>query len=171
MDRQRQMLRVDLEAMPSAHLWQRAWSGEWPCGEIIDHMYRVNRSFLSLFRLAWPALWPWAFLRRRLPIELDIDNVYLRSDFPMRVGRMWPPRNTPLRPASLDSLFQRLQLLHAAFRKFCADKDPRLLGHVPLWDPAIGKLNLITALRVGVYHDELHMRQIDQTLTAIRQAR
>lgn len=171
MDRPRKLLRFDLEAMPSAHLWQRAWSGEWSCSEIIDHMYRVNRSFLSLFRLAWPALRPWAFLRRRLPIDLDIDNVYLRPDFPMRVGRMWPPRYTPTRPASLDSLFLQLQQLHADIRKFYAEKDPRLLGHVPLWDPAIGRLNLITALRVGVYHDELHMLQIDQTLTALRQAR
>jgi hypothetical protein len=39
-----------------------------------------------------------------------------------------------------------------------------LLGHATVWDPAIGKLNLIQVLRVGAHHDEHHVETIRQLL-------
>ncbi len=57
---------------------------------------------------------------------------------------------------------------HQEMRKFYAEKDPDYLGHVSLWDPAMGWLNLIRALRVGLYHDELHVEQIQDVLQRIR---
>lgn len=49
---------------------------------------------------------------------------------------------------------------HQALEKFYAPKAPDLLGHVLLFDPVIGWLNLIRCLRVGMYHDEPHFEEI-----------
>jgi hypothetical protein len=34
------------------------------------------------------------------------------------------------------------------------------LGHINLYDPVIGWINLVQALRVGADHDALHFRDI-----------
>jgi hypothetical protein len=49
---------------------------------------------------------------------------------------------------------------YQVFTTFFAPKAPELLGHVVLYDPVSGWLNLIQSLRVGIYHDELHFEEI-----------
>ena len=92
------------------------------------------------------------------------ENVYLRPDFPMNVGWLWPPRHTPGRPVSLDRLQMELSEVHSRIERFYNSKDPAQLGNLPLWDPAIGSLNMIQALRVGLYHDQLHYDHIRSLL-------
>jgi hypothetical protein len=41
-------------------------------------------------------------------------------------------------------------------RSFYAGKDPDVLGNLYAYDPAIGVVNLITGLKVGIDHDQLH---------------
>jgi hypothetical protein len=41
-------------------------------------------------------------------------------------------------------------------RGFYTGKDPDLIGNIYAYDPAIGVVNLITALKVGIDHDQLH---------------
>jgi len=38
------------------------------------------------------------------------------------------------------------------------------IGNLPLNDPAIGWINMIQALRVGIYHDALHFSEIQSRL-------
>jgi hypothetical protein len=78
----------------------------------------------------------------------------------MDVGWLCPPKYTPKRPIPLDSLQQRIDVVHRKYRRFFSAKDPDLLGHVYLYDPALGRLNLIQVLRVGIYHDRLHYQDV-----------
>jgi hypothetical protein len=67
----------------------------------------------------------------------------------------------------LEVLEDNLTSTHQEVRKFFTGKDLDYLGHVSLYDPVLGWLNLIRALRVGLYHDELHVEQIEDILQRI----
>lgn len=62
----------------------------------------------------------------------------------------------------LDQLKAELRGLDAEARTFYTGKDEALLGHVSLFDPYFGFLNLILALRLGVYHDQLHYDDVTE---------
>ena len=82
----------------------------------------------------------------------------------MNVGWLWPPRHTARRPVSLLTLGKLLEAEHRQVRTFFEGKDEGVLGNVRLYDPPIGRLNMIQALRVGVYHDAHHFRVVEQML-------
>jgi hypothetical protein len=44
------------------------------------------------------------------------------------------------------------------------DRRLAVLGHVVVWDPAIGRINLIQGLRVSVHHDLHHDRIVRRVL-------
>ena len=156
MDRQRETTMKALEGMPEAFLWDCPQSGGWCIGEILDQTRVLNASTLPILRFSWFLSRGLAEIRRSKPYATDIDNVYTRPGFPMNSGWMWAPKRTAKKPASLVDLSQSLAHVHAQYRAFYALKDPDILGHITLFDPAIGRLNLIQALRVGLYHDQLH---------------
>ncbi|TVR96217.1 MAG: hypothetical protein EA416_01275 [Trueperaceae bacterium] len=72
------------------------------------------------------------------------------------MGFLWPPKRTPSLPAPLAELERALAQEHDAVARVYAGKPEALLGRVTVWDPAIGRLNLVQALRVVVHHDEHH---------------
>lgn len=164
MDGQRDRLFSDLAGITDEQLWFCSGPGVWSIGENIDHLRAIYASMLPLFQAAWVLLSPVARLQRSHPYRVEIDNVYHRPGFPQKVGWMWPPRYTPARPVSLDILCEGVVAIQTRVRAFYSSKDPDLLGHVALWDPAIGTLNLIQALRVGVYHDEVHIASIREMM-------
>lgn len=166
MDHQREAVFAELATLPEERLWRRPGPKDWSIGENLDHMGRVYASFLPFFRLSWALLLPLAKLRRKRPYRVEIDNVYHRPAFPQNVGALWPSRYNAARPAALEMLRAGVEQIHRQTRAFYAGKDPDLLGHVALWDPAIGTVNLIQALRVGVYHDEVHIDSIREMLRA-----
>jgi hypothetical protein len=167
MDRQREELFADLDGLGEDALWQRPTEDEWSIGENLDHLRVINSSTLRLFKIAWVLLLPLAKLRYDKPYNTDIDNVYKRPDFPLNTGWIWSPKYTPGTPTSLEILKTSLTDIHLEVRKFFTGKDPDYLGHVSLYDPVMGWLNLIRALRVGLYHDELHVEQIEGVLQRI----
>ncbi len=167
MARQRAELFSELAEITDEQLWFRAGPGEWSIGENIDHLRAIYASMLPWFQVAWVALSPLARLRRNRPYRVEIDNVYHRPGFPQKVGWMWPPRYTPARPVPLNTLREGVEAIQARVHEFYSSKDPDLLGHVVLWDPAIGTLNLIQAIRVGVYHDEVHIDSIRAMMRAM----
>ena len=57
----------------------------------------------------------------------------------------------------------------ARLHTFYSSRDPDLLGHVMLYDPVMGSMNLIQALRLGIYHDELHYDVMDRLLSRYHQ--
>lgn len=167
MDHQRSELFADLDGISEELLWQRPSEEEWSIGENLDHLRVINSSTLTLFKITWGLLFPLAKLRYDRPYETDIDNVYKRPGFPLNTGWIWSPKYKPGRPTTLDVLKNNLAEVHLEVREFYTGKDEDYLGHVSLYDPVMGWLNLIRALRVGLYHDELHVEQIQDVLQRI----
>ena len=170
MHAQRVALFEALAGVPEGRLWERAAPKKWSPGEHLDHTRVLNRSFRRLLRLAWPVVSPWPTLlpggRSRLerPYPTDIDDVYQRPSMPSWAGFLWPPKRTPSRPAPLAELERVLADEHDAIARFYAGKPEPLLGHVAVWDPAIGRLNLVQVLRVGVHHDQHHFKAVRRLL-------
>ena len=167
MDHQREQLFADLGGLSEGALWQRPAENDWSIGENLDHLRVINSSTLTLYKITWILLLPLAKLRYDKPYRVDIDNVYKRPGFPLKTGWIWSQKYTPGKPTSLEVLKAYLTDTHQKVRDFFTGKDPDYLGHVSLYDPALGWLNLIRALRVGVYHDELHVEQIQTVLQRI----
>jgi hypothetical protein len=149
-----------LEDVSTAHLWQRPEPEEWSIGEILDHTRVLNRSFRRIFSLVGVVLWPIGWLRRHRPYQTEIDDVYTRPGFPMSVGWLWKPKHTPARPVSLEQLRRETAVEHQKIRAWYEARDEAILGHINLYDPVIGWVNLVQALRIGAYHDALHFRDI-----------
>ena len=168
MDLQRDGLFADLEELDQDAVWLRPAEDEWSIGENLDHLRVITSRTLSVFKVSWVLLFSWAKLRYDKPYQTGIDNVYKRPGFPLNTGWIWSPKYKPGKPTSLAVLEENLADIHLEMRKFYDGKDPDYLGHVSLWDPAMGWLNLIRALRVGLYHDELHVEQIQDVLQRIR---
>lgn len=164
LDAQREGIFAELATVADARLWQRPGPREWSAGEHLAHATAVLRSFRQMFQAFWAVLAPVGYLRRGQPYETEIDDVYARPGFPLNVGWIWPPKITPERPAALATLHEMLAAEHARVRRFYEGKDERVLGNTPLYDPAIGRLNMIQALRVGAHHDEHHFATIRRIL-------
>lgn len=109
-----------------------------------------------MFSAIWPIILPFAHMKGDRPYQTEIDDVYARPGFPLNVGWMWPPKHSAGHPVALPDLKQAIEAEHRRVRLFYEGKDERLLGHALLWDPAIGALNLVQALHVGVHHDAHH---------------
>ncbi len=161
---QRERLFADMAGLSAPEIWFRPNPRTWSIGENLDHLCVINASTLRLVRWAWRILQPWARRRRRLPYAVTIDNVYQRPNFPQNVGWIWPPKHTPLKPIAPAELQANLRAVHTAYEQFYSPREVDLLGHVWLPDPAIGRINLIVTLRIGLYHDELHFDEIRRRL-------
>ncbi len=164
LDAQREAIFAELATVDPARLWQRQGPKAWSAGEHLAHAPAVLRSFRQILGVFWVFLAPIGYLRRGRPYQTDIDDVYARPDFPLNVGWLWPPKYTPERPAALATLHELFIDEHRRVRRFYAGKDVGVLGNTPLYDPAIGRLNMIQALRVGAHHDEHHFATIRRLL-------
>lgn len=166
MVRQHEAVFAKLEGLDEALIWQRPSQNAWCIGENLDHARALYASMLPLFINAWYLFKPVSMLRRKHPYPVEIDNVYKRPNFPQKVGWLWPPRYNPKRQISLLLLKEDIARDHQQVILFYRGKPLDLLGNTYLYDPAIGTLNLIQALRVGLYHDQLHYDAVDTILKA-----
>jgi len=164
LDDQRRGIQHRLAGIETDALWARPFPNKWSIGEHLDHTRVLLRDFRRLLRLLWPLLSLIARFRRDRPYQMTVDDVYERPGFPLRTGWMWRPSRRPSRPVPLEALARDLAAEHAATRAFYQGKDERLLGNARLWDPAIGRLNLIQVLRVGAFHDAHHFRLVERIL-------
>ena len=156
LDQQREKAFRSLDGLDESRIWQRPITKDWCIGEILDHTRALNSSFLPLLGAAWFFGRPVAHFRRNKPYTTEIDDVYRRPNFPMNVGWIWPPKYTPKKPVPSALIRKKIQEVHQKYRLFYTAKDPNLLGHIHLYDPLLGRLNLILVLRVCLYHDQLH---------------
>jgi len=93
---------------------------------------------------------------------------YRKGGVPHWVGFLWKPKYTPDNPVPLETLFAETRQTHRDIRRFYEGKDEALLGHVYLFDPLFGFINLILTLRVGIYHDQLHYEDVIKHAQAIQ---
>ena len=161
MDREREACFASLDGISHEQLWRQPAPREWSIGQTLDHLRIFTASMVWVFRCAWTVELPWARMRRSRPYEVEIENHYARPDFPMGTGWIWAPRHTPEKSITLSALKDRLSEIHQQASEFYASREPDLLGHVTLYDPVMGWMNLVQALRLGIYHDELHYDVIE----------
>ncbi len=168
MDAQRRGIFLLLEHVPQAYLWKKPRPTSWSAGEHIDHARVLTRAFRRLITCSWPMLKTVAWLRHSRPIKTEIDDVYERPGFPNGVGWMWPPNHTTKSPVPLATLAEAMAQEHCRIRSWYEAKDVSLLGQANLCDPAIGWINLIQALRIGIYHDAHHFRIAERLINSYK---
>lgn len=151
---QRRAIARELRRVPEQRLWRRPAVGKWSPAEHLDHTRVLNKWFRRLFPVVWPFLLPLAMLRRSRPYPTTIDNPY-HNPMPQWVGRIFTPRNSARR-VPLATLLRGMAAEHRRIAAFYRARDARLLGAATFWDPLIGNINLIQALRIGAYHDQHH---------------
>ena len=164
MVRQHETVFACLEGLDEDLVWKRPAPREWCIGENLDHARALYSSMLPLFQISWTLLKPVAWLRRERPYPVEIDNVYCRPKFPNQVGALLPSRYSPRNSTSLLLLKEEIARDHQQVILFYRGKPEELLGNTYLFDPAIGWLNLIQALRVGLYHDQMHYAAVQNIL-------
>ena len=169
-ERQREEALASAADLSRDELWRRPEPGEWSVGEILEHTRRFNASMAPLFRFAW-AFRGLARPFRDKPYPVEIADPYRKPRMPMNVGWVWSPRRAARARPSLDELRAGMLAAHEAVAGFFEGKDPRILGHIRAWDPAIGAPNLIQGLRVLAYHDALHYEDVVSQGAALRAAR
>jgi hypothetical protein len=167
MHRQRDEIFAQFDVISEDDLWQRPGPHDWSIGENLDHLRVIYGRTLPLLKACWIVQRPFVPLLWRRPYDVAIDNVYLRPGFPQNVGWIWPPAYTPGQPVPLRVLDRNLRAAHMETESFFAGRLPHLLGHTQLYDPPIGRLNMIQALRVGIYHDELHFAAIRELIARL----
>ena len=156
LDAQREAAFASLDGLSEDQIWQRPAPKEWSIGEILDHNYLLILTAFPFVGLAWQAF-GWLGRRNRArPYQTSTHDVYRTGKFPMWVGFLWTPRYNPRRRVPLETLQREVRSLHTRVRAFYQDKDEDVLGNVYLYDPLIGRFNLIVTLQVGVHHDQLH---------------
>ena len=160
LDSQREAIFTKISGVETSILWQRPAEKEWSMGENLDHGRILLKSFRRLLTIFWPVFMPYARLKRHQHYEVYIDDVYERPGFPLNVGWIFPSKFNTDNPVSLEHLSELYINEHLAIRKFYENKQEDLLGNLNVYDPAIGWINLIQALRVGIHHDEHHFRQV-----------
>jgi 8-oxo-dGTP diphosphatase len=168
LDRQRKAVFASLDGLSAQQIWQRPAPKEWCIGEILSHTARVLASFLPFFQVTW-ALGSWlGHLRRNRPYPVEIENVYRRPGFPMWTGFLWPPRHNPQKPVPVATLKAEAESIHSRIRAFYSGKDEDVLGNIYAYDPAVGVVNLITALKVGTDHDQLHYDDVLRMVASLQ---
>lgn len=168
LDAQREAVLAALDGLSEEQIWQRPAPKEWCIGEILSHTVRFFGSFLPGLKLMWTLLGWYGRLRRHRPYAVEIDNVYKRPNFPMWTGFLWKPRHNPQKPIPLAELKAEVQAAHSRVRAFYTGKDEDVLGNIPVYDPAIGVVNLITALKVGIDHDRLHYDDVQEMAASLK---
>lgn len=168
LDSQREAALTAVATLTPAQLWQRPAPQEWSIGEILNHNHRLIASIMPLVKWSWRWLHKRGERRRHRPYATTTTDPY-DEKFPMWVGFLWKPRYTPQNPVSFEQLATELRDLHQQVREFYTGKAEDVLGNVFLYDPLLGWLNMIGALRVGIYHDQLHYRDIFQMVAKLHQ--
>ena len=141
-------------------VWRRPALKEWSIGEILNHIDLLTSSTFPYVKFAWKSLHWFGNWRRLKPYQTDIPDLYRDGKFPIWVGFLWTPRHTPRKPVLVEALFEEMRDMHKLVCDFYSDKPEDLLGHIYLFDPYFGFLNLIVTLRLGAYHDQLHFEDV-----------
>lgn len=168
LDSQREAAFAALDGLTESQIWQRPAPKEWCIGEILDHNVRLFESMLPGLHAAWAALGWLGRLRRGRPYPEEIENIYKKPTFPMWTGFLWTPKCNPKRPVPLAALEAGMESVHARTRAFYTGKDPAVLGNIYGYDPAVGVVNLIQALKVGIDHDQLHFDDVVKMASALK---
>jgi len=156
LDSQRETFFLDSGGIDDALLWCKPEELKWSAGEHLDHAKIALRSLRRTLEFYCRVAYPYAYLRRKRVYPVEIDDVYQRPDFPLWVGIFWPSKHCQRKPLTMQQLQANLAKEHRTIRRFFQSKDPDVLGNMYFYDPVIGWINMIQALRIGAFHDQHH---------------
>ena len=168
LDAQRKAVFEALDGLSEEQIWQRPAPKQWCVGEILSHTVRFLDSYLPGLRFMWRFFGWFGRLRRKRPYAVEIDDPYKRPSFPMWTGFLWTPRHNPEKPVPLEELKAEVEAVHGRLRSFYTGKDPDVLGNIYAYDPVIGVMNLITGLKVGIDHDQLHYDDLIEMAASLK---
>jgi hypothetical protein len=168
MDAQREAVIKELDGLTEAQLWQRPAPGEWSIGEILNHTVLLIRSMFPFVRLAWRWFRWTSTLFKNRPYRTQIEDPYRKQNFPHWFSFPWKPKYTPENPVPLSQLLDEMRQVHDDVRAFYQGKHEAMLGHVYLFDPLFGFINLILILQIGLYHDQLHYDDVFKQINVLR---
>ncbi len=160
LDEQREAVFGELGALADAVLWYRPRPRVWSIGEHLDHTRVTNCLLRRLLIAYYPVASIFARPFRHQPYKSEIEDIWQRPGFHMRLGWFLPPKYTPRRPVTVQFLHDALRAEHTAWRGFFNARDEQLLGHTIVFDPLVGALNLVQCLRLQVYHDAHHYERV-----------
>ena len=156
MDEQRAKIFADLNGISPEQLWKRPAPGEWSIGEILHHSFLVIHSMFPIIRIAWRWFrWTGKPFREK-PYKTEFEDPYRKKGYPHWEGFLWTPKYSHRNPVPLSKLLTETRKAHQEVRNFFERKDQSLLGHIYFILPVFGIFNLVQALRIGIYHDQLH---------------
>jgi len=168
MDAQREALIRELDGITPEQLWLRPAPGEWSIGEILNHTVLLIRSTFPLVTFAWCWFRWTGSLFKNAPYKTAMQDPYRKRNFPHWFSFPWKPKYTPEHPVPLSVLLEEMRQIHSTIRAFYQGKDQAQLGHVYLFDPLFGFINLILTLQIGLYHDQLHYEDIIKQARALK---
>ena len=157
---QRESLYRRIENLPPETIWKRPASrsesgGTWSVGQSLEHINKLLRLFRWLYTAYLPIAVPIArafFVGK--PFSVEAEDFFQR-DLPRPPGLA--PRDRSRCPwpyarlrTSMDGEWERT-------RRQLEDIPEELAGHVCLWDPLTGKINMMQCLLLDYYHERRHL--------------
>ena len=155
MDTQRETTFASLEGISPEQLWERPAPREWSIGEILHHNILLFRSMFPLLALMWWFRWTGKFCRN-MPYKTEIDDPYRKPGYPHWEGFLWTPKFSKKNQIPFSNLIEETRRVHRKVRAFYEQKDEAVLGHIYFVLPIFGFFNLVQALQIFLYHDQLH---------------
>jgi hypothetical protein len=157
-----------ISKLSGEQIWRRPAPKEWSIGEILNHNQLMMKSNLAAIMFSWNLFHKRAKRLRTRPYASETENIYLRKRFPMWVGFLWRPIYSPKHPVPLATLKAETKEIHGQIRGFYTGEDEDILGNVYIIDPVFGRVNLIGMLRIEIYHDELHYKDVKKLAIAMK---
>ena len=153
MEAQRQPIQVAAEALSPEAVWARPEAERWSIGENLQHLKKMMGLFRRVSRVALVMERPLARVRHGRPFPIQARNVFSgrarRAPFPIR----------PRRPATAQTstaLMQDLERETHELMRLLRGEEEAVLGHVWLWDPVMGRQNLIQVVHLLALPEEHH---------------
>ena len=168
MDDQREKTFMALEGIRPEQLWQRLVPSEWSIGEILNHNTLVIQSMFPMVRFAWRWFRWTSKLFENRPIQTEIEDPYRKQGYPHWEGFLWTSKYSQKNQVPLLKLLEETRKVHREVRDFFERKDESVLGHIYFILPVFGIFNLIQALSLAPYHDQLHYDDVITQWQAFR---
>jgi hypothetical protein len=153
--RQRRPILEAVEPLSPAVLWARPRPESWSIGETLQHLARMMRLFRRFAAAALPLERPLARVLRRRPYATCSRDLF--SGRSRSAPRPLRPQ-APTEPTPPVVVVGELERETASLARLLVDEDEGVLGHVWLWDPVMGRQNMLQIVDLLGIHEAHHFR-------------
>ena len=135
-------------------LWQKPQGGGWSFGQNLEHIYKLMRLARWAFAVACVIEKPVVVLRRHRPYTTVISNLFKSGQMTAPPGIR--PKDRSSTPIPFETMRQTLDGELKAWRSMAASMAEDIAGHVCVWDPVVGLINMHQAVVLLRFHEEHH---------------